>query len=472
MNKDPFWNEIYRTVPETLEKVGKLPGVLSVFNSNIDAVVKSTPARFQSWFEALSPEPFSPDQSPERISTGTEFLRGFLHCFSKGIALERLITEESLFKKIHKLVGYDKLQMGGQGGIIGNVMSAAGIQNVFVHAASLPKEQSSLFLDNGNLKSALPDGTIKQASKIERSEDIPLIHWILEFKKGDTISVAGKEYVCPKSNRFIATWDPLNFRLAIDPGFVKAVNSYDKPITHCLLSGYQMLTEPLADGSSSLDRIRESKECVDLWRSKNSDMVVHFEFASTQDIIVRKMLLDEMAQWADSIGLNEQELIDLLEVIGENELAHECRKELDPASLTKGLITLFRSCKMKRIQLHFFGCYITIRAKSNEDHQKTLKGMALAATCAASKAASGAIDTKESLLCAAGSEIKGEPLKAFSSVSSFVEREFGNSSFSESGIYSGDEFDLIAIPTIIVENPVTLVGMGDTISSLSLVGSL
>lgn len=472
MTKEPFWNEIYRQVPQTLEKVAELPGVLSVFNSNIDAIVKSTPERFSNWYKSLSPDSFSPGKSPDKISTGTEFLQGFLHCFSRGVAMERLITDESLFKQIHKLVGYDHLQMGGQGGIIGNVMSAAGIKNVLVHAASLPKEQSSLFLDNENLKSALQDGTLKQASKIERSEDIPLIHWILEFKKGDVIIVEGEEYRCPKSNRFIATWDPLNFRLALDPGFVIAVNNYNKPITHCLLSGYQMLTEPLADGSSALDRIKESKESVDQWR-KNRDMTVHFEFASTQDITVRKMLLTEMASWADSIGLNEQELIDLLDVIGEGDLAQKCREELDPASLTKGLITLFKQCKMKRIQLHFFGCYITIRQNSNvEDAEKTLKGMALAATCAASKAAAGAIDTNESLLYAVGSEIKGEALKAFSSVTSFMKKEYKANSFGESGIYSGGEFELIAVPTIIVDNPVTLVGMGDTISSLSLVGSI
>ena len=34
-----------------------------------------------------------------------------------------------------------------------------------------------------------------------------------------------------------------------------------------------------------------------------------------------------------------------------------------------------------------------------------------------------------------------------------------------------DGYDLIAVPTIMVEKPVTLVGMGDTISSISLVGA-
>ena len=39
------------------------------------------------------------------------------------------------------------------------------------------------------------------------------------------------------------------------------------------------------------------------------------------------------------------------------------------------------------------------------------------------------------------------------------------------GIYEGNEFDVIAIPTIIVPKPKTLVGMGDTISSISLIAA-
>ena len=41
----------------------------------------------------------------------------------------------------------------------------------------------------------------------------------------------------------------------------------------------------------------------------------------------------------------------------------------------------------------------------------------------------------------------------------------------ETGIFNTPEFDLIAVPTILIEKPVTLVGMGDTISSISLVGA-
>ena len=39
------------------------------------------------------------------------------------------------------------------------------------------------------------------------------------------------------------------------------------------------------------------------------------------------------------------------------------------------------------------------------------------------------------------------------------------------GIARFPEYDVVAVPTILIERPVTLVGMGDTISSLSLLGA-
>ena len=41
----------------------------------------------------------------------------------------------------------------------------------------------------------------------------------------------------------------------------------------------------------------------------------------------------------------------------------------------------------------------------------------------------------------------------------------------ETGVFENNEIEVIAVPTILIEKPVTLVGMGDTISSISLVAA-
>lgn len=87
-----------------------------------------------------------------------------------------------------------------------------------------------------------------KAFNISRTEDIPLIHWIIEFNKGDSLSYNGKTVTCPKSNRFIATYDPLNFRMAIDKHFSDKFNEGKTPFEYIILSGYQMLKENLEGG--------------------------------------------------------------------------------------------------------------------------------------------------------------------------------------------------------------------------------
>ena len=52
-----------------------------------------------------------------------------------------------------------------------------------------------------------------------------------------------------------------------------------------------------------------------------------------------------------------------------------------------------------------------------------------------------------------------------------LKKDFGSNKLMEEGIFINDEIEIIAVPTIIIDNPVTLVGMGDTISSISLVAA-
>ena len=465
------WREHYAAVPETLRSLQDIETVLSVFNTNIDAVKKITPAFFQELVR-IADRSATGDERPPEIATAGDLLRGFVECFRAGIAQEWLVTNEATYRWLDAHVGYDRLQMGGQGGIIANVMATCKIKKVLVHAASLPAQQSALFVDRANLLSATSTGGLQRARSIDRAEDVPLIHWILEFSKGDTISLGGEEITCPKSNRFIATWDPLNFTLCIDSNFAEAVASYGGELNYCMLSGYQMLCEHLSNGGNSLQRIVESKRLIDRWREGNDQLIVHFEYASTQDEVVRQQLFKEMDGWADSMGLNEQELIDLLEVVGQDELAAACRRTLASVELFEGLRWVFENCRVPRIQLHFFGLYLTLQEKGyRHTPLQTRNGMTLAATIAASKAGTGSIEEEGNLGWACGKPIGAIAEKEITTLAAYLARQDGESRFADHGIHEGETFDLIAVPTIIVENPVTLVGMGDTISSLSLVGA-
>jgi ADP-dependent phosphofructokinase/glucokinase len=99
------------------------------------------------------------------------------------------------------------------------------------------------------------------------------------------------------------------------------------------------------------------------------------------------------------------------------------------------------------------------------------KGMQLAANIAATKAGTGAINSKEVLLWSVDKEVSDIGLNELESLSNTITELYGENQLMEEGIYENEEIEIIAVPTIIIDKPITLVGMGDTISSISLVGA-
>ncbi|KAL0216735.1 hypothetical protein P9112_008919 [Eukaryota sp. TZLM1-RC] len=468
-----YWkDQLYSNVPEYLSSASKINGVISAFNSNIDAILPMTGERLACLInqhnfniESLL------DESVRRIDTPLDLFRGIVRCFKRGIAEEWLIYSEETYKWISDVLGYERLQMGGQCGIVANVSAVAGCQNVYVHCASLPESQAKLFLPLNNLKSFDKDGQLVRACDATR-DDLPLIHWIIEFAKGDVLALGEHKIVCPKSNRFIATFDPLNLTLTIDPQF----RVQNHPYSLVVLSGYHMLTHDLPDGSKSEDRIKDSLKVIESWKQK--ECLVHLEIASTQDEVVRKQVLDLVGTSGliDSSGLNERELVDCLMVVGEQELGNDIDRHTDAAHAFAGLVKLFELTQIARIQLHMFGLYITIQKKNfTVSPERNRNGMLLAAICAASKAGTGALDDHESLLWSLYNDFNGpasHSLKEFELLFSILSANYGVSDdFLQTGIAELKDFDVIAVPTVLVANPKTLVGMGDTISSMSLIGT-
>jgi len=460
------WEKYYAEVPKTFERLKSVKGVLTAFNSNIDAIKKITPQTLQVWINEFSKTAEFKNSHNEIKSQG-DFLRGVLDCFSRGAAAEWLITEIPVYEWLQKNVGYDHLQMGGQGGIIANVMAVCGVQKVYAHAASLAPDQIKMFVDEPNLLLANSKNQFVPARKAVRANDKPLIHWILEFKKDDEITFNGEKITCPKSNRFIATYDPLNFELVTDEHFNEAASHLEAgTLQYIVLSGYQLLRSP------AMDVIRDSWKKIGFWKKRQSLPQVHIEVASTQDKTVLKDIIEFVAFKSESIGFNEQELVLVLKAIDEVELAEKIDKKMDAVNLFEGMLKLQEKIGTPRMQLHFFGCYLTLLAKNYWNTlEKVREGMLLAATIAASKAGTGTIDKKENLMWGMQVPVGDVGLKHLGQLHDYLNEVEGQNTIKEHGLFIGKKYDVVAIPSKIVDKPITLVGMGDTISSLSLIGS-
>ena len=157
-----------------------------------------------------------------------------------------------------------------------------------------------------------------------------------------------------------------------------------------------------------------------------------------------------------------------MEVSGCEKQAEACNARTNSVNMFEALMLIKKIIKAPRIQLHMFGLYMTLQDKGFKiTPEANLRGMMLAAPVAASKAGTGNINKKENLLWAHGEQVSDVGLKELSDLANHLHKP----ELTETGITEVDGFDLIALPTILVEKPLTLVGMGDTISSLSLIGS-
>lgn len=107
------------------------------------------------------------------------------------------------------------------------------------------------------------------------------------------------------------------------------------------------------------------------------------EVASTQDKDVRRAVVEKVASLADSIGLNERETIDVLEVIGEEKQAQICEENCSATNLFEAVLRIKQKVGCRRLQLHMFGLYLTIQDKGFKiTPEQNLKGMCLAAVVA------------------------------------------------------------------------------------------
>ena len=145
-----IWSSLYQVTKEKLENFPKIGGIVSAWNANIDAVVKLSGKRIENLLENHNQ---IYNSSINMVCTPEDLLRGLIKCFKDGIAEEWIVENEEIFLWMKNNIGYDKLQMGGQGGIIANTAAICGVNPVFVHCASLPKMQADLFLELDNLVS-------------------------------------------------------------------------------------------------------------------------------------------------------------------------------------------------------------------------------------------------------------------------------------------------------------------------------
>uniref|UniRef100_A0A182MQW9 ADP-dependent glucokinase n=1 Tax=Anopheles culicifacies TaxID=139723 RepID=A0A182MQW9_9DIPT len=241
------------------------------------------------------------------ITNEEEFLLNFAYYFQRGAAAERFTANRELFMSlVQRAKKSSTIQhhwaLGGNAPVIGTRMAIEGA-DVLLGAKMSSK-----------LKTHLRPEVRLTGSLIEDDD----IHLILEYNTGDTWG----DLVSPRANRYILHNDHHNPYLSSLEEFNAALVGFEPHLF--VVSGLQMMDNylyPVGVREQLLERVRTQMQT-----QSRTQTLIHFEMASFVELEFLQLLLRTVLPYSDSIGMNEQELDNLQQVLhtGRISLVADC----------------------------------------------------------------------------------------------------------------------------------------------------
>ncbi len=447
-----MWERLYASAFEKVKaNIGNVRGVLLAYNTNIDAIKYLRKDDLETRIERAGKEEtlrYS-DELPEKITSVPQLLGSILWSVKRGKASE-LFVESCSTRFYMKRWGWDELRMGGQVGIMANLLGGVYGVPVIVHVPQLSRLQAGLFKEGPIYVPGVEDGKLRLVHPGDfKGDEESCIHYIYEFPRGFRIF----DFESPRENRFIGSADDYNATLFIRDEFRERFDEIASKVDLAIMSGLQALTR---------ENYREPFETIrghlEVLNEKN--IPAHLEFAFTPDETVRNEILKLLPEFW-SVGLNEVELASIMEVMGEKGLAEKllAKDPVDPIAVTEAMLRLAKETGVRRIHFHTYGYYLALTDYRGEFVRDALLFAALAA---ASKAKLGDVPSINEVVQAMGVPVN-EKVKP---VEGTLAEEYG----MRGGIAEVDNYQLAFVPTKIVAKPKSTVGIGDTISSSAFVG--
>jgi len=446
------WDDLYASAFGRVRgSIGNAGRVLLAYNTNIDAVRYLEGKDLEERVERAGKEGVLryADELPKRIENVPQLLGSILWSVKRGKAAE-LFVESCSTRFYMRQWGWDELRMGGQAGIMANLLGGVYGVPVIAHVPQLSSLQAGLFKDGPIYVPKAESGKLKLVHPRDFAGDEEnCIHYIYEFPRG----FRAFDLEAPRENRFIGSADDYNTALFIRPEFRERFEEIADGVRLAIVSGLQALTaenyrDPLKVVRGHLEALNERK------------VPAHLEFAFTPDETVRRAIIGLLEKFW-SVGLNEVELASIMEVMGEKSLAAKLLSQdpVDPIAVTEGMLKLAERTGVRRIHFHTYGYYLTLTDYKGEFIRDALLFSALAA---AAKAKLGDVRSIDDIVKAMDVPVneKAKP------VEEALVRGYG----MKDGVAEVNGYQLAFVPTKIVEKPKSTVGIGDTISSSAFLG--
>ncbi len=437
-----------------LDLVNELP-VFVAYNANVDAIVSVD----EQLEEALE-RPRDPGDSlpPSPLTSTQDLAAAITHTMAAGRGDEIAMTD-AFAASLESTLEPDIQQMGGQAGIMTNVLTALGAAPI-TYTYLVSERQRSLFTHPDGVRYPRVDhGQVSYVSLEEAvNTDRTKLNWVFEFGAGDDLFGV----TAPEGARFIAASRPPEFDLlagALDD----VIDQVGADVDGALLAGYHNLTPEHVDESYE-ETQRHARDVLRRLRS-GGDLLVHVEYAVTHDADLRDSMYTWILPEADVIGTDTHEL-EILHTDAGLDAVDDVPSEatpFDPEEILAHyrMVTAIRDdLEVPCLQLHAMEYHLAA-IDDRVDPEAVARGLEFSAVNAATKAARGEITEAADLETGLSYDPSTRGQQAIELLADHLD-----TSATDGRLVTPT---VVACPNRVVEDPTRAVGIGDTVSASSFI---
>ena len=380
----------------------------------------------------------------ESIGSREDLLSSLLFCMQQGSGAEILIQSQAAARQIEESFSW-QFRLGGNAGIMANVLAALGARPV-LNAPALGQRLARMLHAGVNVPVSgfrEPDraaGVLEIDQERDQDAETEMVHFVFQFKKGDTIHTGQSRIIAPSDNRFIATYDPVNTRLFSSKHFDSYCLENIRDFEGALLSGFH-----LAPFKEYREIFPQKIAQIKSWKDKNPQIFIHVEMGSFQSPSIMQSLLLHLSQIpVDSLGLNEDELA-AAEGLTPGSSPAWWQETMQAAVRLRARLRLFR------VAVHTRDYILSVMLSGKITAVEELSALQQGTKAAAALAATG--------------YVTGEPPEEVNPLGLEAKEEFCSNGATASGrgafLQTGEEI-ISLMPSLLAKKPKITVGLGDT----------
>ncbi|AUV83543.1 phosphofructokinase [Salinigranum rubrum] len=419
--------------------------VLCAYNANVDGI-RRVDADLES---VLGPPGDDPDG---RLDSRSELAAAIAATMNRGSGDERAMTD-AFAADLESSLAADEQRLGGQAGIMADVLSSLGGSPVF-YTYLLSGRQRAQFTHPDGIRFPVAEGDEEGGEGelvLRRLEDAPpaektKLNWIFEFDAGDTFFGT----TAADASRFIAASRPDEFDLhtSVD-GHAETLG---ERVGCAVLSGFHSVNREYESGETFETCLDNAASFV---RGVGDHARVQVELGVTHDPAIREKMREAIVPEADVVSLDGRELDQLRDDLG-----------VSVPTTEDGIVRRYETLEAVREQLEIGA--LSFHAKSYflatfDDRYlppaAVRDGFDVAAYVAAAKAEDGLVTGADDLGAATRFERSAKGIDAVDRLADALDVPCEDGVVASPGV--------VAVPNRVVETPASTVGIGDSVSVTS-----